>query len=101
MEKTLIPEMKTINWRVDGDNAVIDIVNDKLLLNKTSKIVLETINGINSIQEIIDELFKKYGEENSIEYISQLVESTLDLFAKYDLIALRSTNEFDGWLQYE
>ncbi|MCL6590259.1 MAG: PqqD family protein [Firmicutes bacterium] len=101
MDKTAVPECKTINWKLEGDNVVVNLDGrQQFLLNKSAKLVWEQINGVNTIQDIINELFKKYGDQNSVEYITEIVESSINLFLENGVVLLR-TDDFDGWLQYE
>lgn len=96
-----IPEGKVLNWYEEEGNVVIDNGREKLIINETGKIVWELINGVNSIKDIIDYMIKKYGDKNPLEYITEIVEESLQLFSNEGLIIIKTGSEFDGWMQYE
>lgn len=101
MDRSNIPEAKVVGWMFENENVVISFGKDKILLNQSSGIVWELIDGVNTIQDIIDEMKKKYGEQNSEEYLGQIVEESIYYFSEAGLIVLKSENDLDGWLQYE
>lgn len=101
IDKKLVPEVKTLNWKVERDAIILEINNDVLFLNKTVKIVLEEINGLNSIDEIIKIVTKNYGGNDSNSDIPALVEETIEMLVTHSIVFLRSADEIDGWLKYE
>ncbi|HEY9059132.1 MAG TPA: PqqD family peptide modification chaperone [Pseudobacteroides sp.] len=101
MNKTDIPEVKTLNWSVKDNVVIIDMLTDKVLLNESASIVWNMINGVDSIGEIFDKLKLKYGDQNSDESLSEILESSINLFIDNNVLALKSHSDFDGWLQYE
>lgn len=100
MNKNSVPESKTINWKLDGDNAVVLNGNVEFLLNKSATIVWELINGINTIQDVINKMLEMCGDENSEEYITEIVESSIDQFLENGLILIQP-DDAEGWFQYE
>lgn len=101
MEKKSVPELKVANWMCEGENVIVDLKTEKLLLNKSAKIVWELIDGINSVEEITNEIIMKYGDQNEEAYLIEIVNETLSMLEKDNLIVIRETNDFDGWLEYE
>ncbi|WP_163192172.1 PqqD family peptide modification chaperone [Clostridium thermarum] len=101
MGRSNVAELKVVNWMCDGDSIVIDRGTEKILLNKSAKIVWELIDGINTIQDIIDELVKKYGDQNDEDYLISIVEETMSMLENEQLIIMKAASDFDGWLQYE
>lgn len=100
MDKNLVPEVKTINWKGEGDYAVVNNNFEKLLLNKSVKLVLELINGINTIDDINNILIKEYKDTNEPHYIEEIVEESIQLLIHNNIINMKE-DEIDGWLQYE
>ena len=96
-----IPEVTTLNWKEEEGIVIINTGIDKIILNKTASIIWNMINGIDTIEEIIDELKKQYGEDNSEEYLEEITIQAIQEFVDNKMVILKSTNEFDGWLQYE
>jgi hypothetical protein len=101
MDKNDIPEITTLNW-IDEDGIVIlNTGLEKIMINKTSSIIWNKINGIDTVQGIIDEMVTEYGKENSEEYLAEIVESAINEFIINKIAIIKTSNEFDGWLQYE
>lgn len=96
-----IPEVTTLNWKEEEGIVIINTGIDKIILNKTASIIWNMINGIDTIEEIINELKKQYGEDNSEEYLEEITIQAIQEFVDNKMVILKSTNEFDGWLQYE
>lgn len=96
-----IPEVTTLNWKEEEGIIIINIGLEKIMLNKTSSIIWNLINGIDDLQEITNELIKQYGEENSEEYIEEILQQAMEDFTNNKIVVLKTTKEFDGWLQYE
>ncbi|GMQ61059.1 hypothetical protein [Vallitalea maricola] len=100
MNKNLVPEVKTINWKGEGDYAVVNNNFEKLLLNKSVKLVLELINGINTIDDINNILINEYKDTDEPHYIEEIVEESIQLLIDNNIINMKE-DEIDGWLQYE
>ncbi|QUH30859.1 PqqD family peptide modification chaperone [Vallitalea guaymasensis] len=100
MDKNLVPEVKTINWKGEGDYAVVNNNFEKLLLNKSVKLVLELINGINTIDDINNILINEYKDTDEPHYIEEIVEESIQLLIDNNIINMKE-DEIDGWLQYE
>lgn len=100
MDKNLVPEVKTINWKGEGDYAVVNNNFEKLLLNKSVKLVLELINGINTINDINNILINEYKDTDEPHYIEEIVEESIQLLIDNNIINMKE-DEIDGWLQYE
>ena len=100
MDKNLVPEVKTINWKGEGDYAVVNNNFEKLLLNKSVKLVLELINGINTIDDINNILINEYKDTDEPHYIEEIVEESIQLLIENNIINMKE-DEIDGWLQYE
>ncbi|WP_273319907.1 PqqD family peptide modification chaperone [Vallitalea guaymasensis] len=100
MDKNMVPEVKTINWKGEGDYAVVNNNFEKLLLNKSVKLVLELINGINTIDDINNILINEYKDTDEPHYIEEIVEESIQLLIDNNIINMKE-DEIDGWLQYE
>ncbi|MCT4687259.1 PqqD family peptide modification chaperone [Vallitalea sp.] len=100
MDKNLVPEVKTINWKGEGDYAVVNNNFEKLLLNKSVKLVLELINGINTIDDINNILINEYKDTDEPHCIEEIVEESIQLLIDNNIINMKE-DEIDGWLQYE
>ncbi|GMQ57402.1 hypothetical protein AN1V17_17970 [Vallitalea sediminicola] len=100
MDKNLVPEVKTINWKGEGDYAVVNNNFEKLLLNKSVKLVLELINGINTIDDINKILINEYKDTDEPRYIEEIVGKSIQLLIDNNIINMKE-DEIDGWLQYE
>lgn len=96
-----IPELKVVAWKVENENVVVDIGREKVLLNKSARIVWELIDGIYTVGDIKIQMYEKYKEENTKEYIDEIVDDTIAMFLEYSIIIIRESNDFDGWLEYE
>lgn len=100
MDKNMVPEVKTINWKGEGDYAVVNNNFEKLLLNKSVKLVFELINGINTIDDINNILINEYKDTDEPHYIEEIVEESIQLLIDNNIINMKE-DEIDGWLQYE
>lgn len=101
MRKEMIPEIAVMIWEEEEGSVCIQAGKEKLILNKTASVVWEYIDGINTIEEIIDKIYEEYKETDSLEIITKVVEESLEMFEKENLIKIRETMDFDGWLKYE
>lgn len=101
IDKKMIPEPKLITWKPEGDNAVIRHADKMFLLNASMRIVWEKINGINTVEDITNQILKEFSDDNDDEHIWDVIETALDSLLKNDLITLKEDYESDGWVQYE
>lgn len=101
MVLTKIPESKTLNWKVSDNYVQIDSHKNKLLLNETSSLIWKMIDGYLSINEIIEKLYEEHKENNSSEYIAEIVVEAIQDFLNNDLLILKDQDDLNGWLQYE
>jgi hypothetical protein len=79
----------------------ITCAEDRLLLNETVVKVLEYVNGTRTIKDIIDAMISKYGEDNSTNYIAEVASKSIDLMLGHNIIAIKQSDVFEGWIVYE
>lgn len=101
MRKEMIPELAVMIWDEEEGNVCIQSGTDKLVLNKTASIVWECLDGINTIEDIINIIYDEYKDTDTIENVEKVVEESLEMFEANNLIIIRETMDFDGWLIYE
>lgn len=73
-----IPEKSTTLWKMIEDNAVIKYNANQYILNDSAAIVWNMIDGVISIEEIVNNMLLEYGESNSREAIIEVVKDTLN-----------------------
>ena len=102
MDRNCTPEAKAFIWELQEGNVVIEWAGEKIIMNETCSIIWQLIDGVNSIQDIINEVIDNYGGElNETSYLISLVEESIKILQENNLVVLKEGNSFDGWLQYE
>lgn len=97
MDMSLVPEIKLRNWKMVGNQVVVEGFRSNLLMNETMALVWKNINSINSIQKIIDLIDAEYGEENQRVYIEEIVNEAIDILINEDMIVVREDDGLGGW----
>jgi hypothetical protein len=88
-------------WESYENSMVVDSNDGKLLLNETTMKVFDCINGIRTIQGVIELMIAKYGNENDYEYITEIVHESLSLLMNYNIVVEKQVDEFEEWIVYE
>lgn len=100
-DKDLLVEVKVNDWTIDQKMVVINYGGNKFLLNETSSLIWRLFDGFTSIGTVIDKIYRDYSEQNSREYIEQIVYTCIEQFENENLIILNEVDEFGGWFQYD
>lgn len=102
MDASLIPEINSnVIWMSDGD--YIKLRTDKagyMLLNETISIVLKCIDGVFSIQDIMEEVKRNHSFKNSKKDLEKFVEESIELLLEYKIISLY-THKYERWKKHE
>lgn len=101
MEATTILERKTLVWQVEKDVIYVDTKDGRLLLNPTVKEVWEMTNGEDTVSDICSKMVLKYQDQNEVEDIVAIVNETVEMLLKYELVEEKKADDFDGWVRYE
>ena len=96
-----IPDRKTIVWKMEGENACVQVGLKKYILNKTCSIVWKEIDGASTSEDIVSKIQYKYDVKNGREDLIKVVDKSLDILLKKKLITLKANEGIDGWLNYE
>ena len=72
-----------------------------MILNDSIVKVLECIDGARSVKEIIDKMVFVYGKDNEKNHIEEITIEAISLLIEYDIVEIKQSDEFDGWVIYE
>lgn len=101
MELDKIPTLKTICWKVTDGYVVVETSKGQFILNDTSSVIWRCIDGCKTISDIIKEIYEKYSETNTLQYIEEIVCEAINSYIDKGLVLLCEEDDLDGWLQYE
>lgn len=80
---------KTISRYTEEDGCVVILQKEnKILLNLTASIVWKYINGYSNLDEILKNMILKYGENNSEDYIKEILYDSIKVLLENNLIEL-------------
>lgn len=101
MDTSMVPEKEFSVWTLQNDNIVIEFEANKYILNQSSRVVWELIDGVSAVDEIIQQVVDQYGENYTRDYITDIVINALEMLHNEHMIKFYHKNDFDGWLKYE
>lgn len=101
MNFTDIPERKTIMWKMEGDNATVNLQNKTYILNTSAALVWNLSDGINTVHDIVHKLKTEYNVENDEKDLEKIVLACLDSMIYNGIILIKSSNDIEGWFEYE
>lgn len=101
IEKNKIVKTYNTQWSVEDDLVVIRNNGEKFIFNKTMSVVWMEINGILTVDQIIEKLYDLYKDQNTMEHMEQVVEDSISQLMQIGIVYLEEKNLFAGWCSDE